>query len=173
MLSPGGNADAMEIPCKSRSEPGHQALRRGRASLAGQVYLVTFTTHARRPLFADPVLAQVAARAMTRPEAWPDAELLAWVLMPDHWHGLVRLGVREALAKAIGRLKTNSSRQVRKAMPTPCAVWARAFHDHAVRSDEALLPAARYLIANPLRAGLAAGIGDYPYWDARWIGSPP
>ncbi|MBB5859537.1 hypothetical protein GGR69_001194 [Xanthomonas arboricola] len=28
---------------------------------------------------------------------------------------------------------------------------------------------ARYLIANPLRAGLVARVGDYPFWDAIWL----
>jgi hypothetical protein len=28
---------------------------------------------------------------------------------------------------------------------------------------------ARYIIANPLRAGLAESIGDYPHWDAIWL----
>ena len=28
---------------------------------------------------------------------------------------------------------------------------------------------ARYIIANPLRAGLCERIGDYPLWDAAWL----
>jgi hypothetical protein len=28
---------------------------------------------------------------------------------------------------------------------------------------------ARYIIANPLRAGLVDRIGDYPLWDAMWL----
>ena len=31
--------------------------------------------------------------------------------------------------------------------------------------------AARYVIANPLRAGLVDEIGKYPYWDAVWLGN--
>ena len=29
--------------------------------------------------------------------------------------------------------------------------------------------AARYIVANPLRAGLVKQIGDYPLWDAIWL----
>lgn len=162
----------MEDECRHDFRPGHRALRRGRASLAGQIYLITFTTRRRKPLFSDAELARVASLAMTRPEAWPDAELLAWVLMPDHWHGLVRLGDHEELAKVVGRLKTNSARRVRLAMQRPAPVWARAYHDRALRNENDLLPAARYLIANPIRAGLTGRIRDYPYWDAIWIGKP-
>ena len=29
--------------------------------------------------------------------------------------------------------------------------------------------AARYLVANPVRAGLVARAGDYSHWDAIWV----
>lgn len=50
-------------------------------------------------------------------------------------------------------------------------VWQRTYHDHALRREEDLRAAARYVVANPLRAGLAEGIGDYPFWDAAWLPS--
>jgi putative transposase len=28
---------------------------------------------------------------------------------------------------------------------------------------------ARYIVANPLRAGLVAKVGDYALWDACWL----
>jgi hypothetical protein len=28
---------------------------------------------------------------------------------------------------------------------------------------------ARYVVANPLRAGLVKRLGDYPLWDAIWL----
>jgi len=28
---------------------------------------------------------------------------------------------------------------------------------------------ARYVVANPMRAGLVKQIGDYPLWDAIWV----
>jgi len=36
------------------------------------------------------------------------------------------------------------------------------------RSDE-LKAAARYLLNNPVRAGLVQRIGEYPFWDAIWL----
>jgi hypothetical protein len=29
--------------------------------------------------------------------------------------------------------------------------------------------AARYVVANPLRAGLAQSLGHYSHWDAVWL----
>ena len=153
-----------------RDSPPHSAdLRKGRHSVPGQVYLVTFTTAGRRPLFAEPDCAMAVARAIADQRLWTDAKLLAWVLMPDHWHGLVELGQRDSLSRIVQRLKTNTSRTVGDALQA-MPVWCKGFHDRALRQDEAVRDAARYLVMNPVRAELVRRVGEYPYWDAVWVG---
>ncbi len=100
----------------------------------------------------------------------PHAELLCWVLMPDHWHGLVRLAGTEYLGRVAGLAKGRSAHAVRDVMAER-RVWADGFHDRALRHDEDVLVAARYVIANPVRAGLVSRVRDYPYWDAVWLAS--
>jgi putative transposase len=146
---------------------GYRALRRGRFSQRGQVYLVTFVTVGRRRLFLDPRLAHVAARVMADSRNWQCSRLLAWVLMPDHWHGLIELGEDQVLSNVVGRIKANSSRELRLASPR-LAVWAAGFHDRALRDEDDLEDNARYLAMNPVRAGLVWRAGDYSYWDAVW-----
>jgi hypothetical protein len=48
-------------------------------------------------------------------------------------------------------------------------LWQRGFHDHALRQDDDLAAAARYVIANPVRRGLVKRVADYPHWDAVWL----
>ncbi|MNR61582.1 hypothetical protein D3C85_1833710 [compost metagenome] len=48
-------------------------------------------------------------------------------------------------------------------------LWQHGFHDRAIRREEDLQAVARYIVANPLRAGLVERIGDYPLWDAVWL----
>lgn len=148
---------------------GYSELRKGRVPLQGQVYLVTFTTALRTPLFLHHEVARSACRAMTAPRLWYSSRLLAWVLMPDHWHGLVELGAWDDLSIIVQKLKSNSARQIRAEHPDVRAVWEKGFHDRAVRSDEAIQPAARYIVANPLRAGLVRHVGEYPYWNSVWL----
>ncbi|MFC3716493.1 transposase [Luteimonas soli] len=148
---------------------GHEALRRGRWSEAGRIYLLTFTTANRQPHFLAWPIASDAARLMTGLSLWRKSRLLAWVLMPDHWHGLVELGDGMALAECVGRLKGASARALRQQHPALDRIWAPGYHDHALRREEDLLPAARYLIMNPVRAGLVSRPGDYPFWDAGWL----
>ena len=153
--------------------PGHSALRRGRVSLPGCTYLITFATHGRAPLFHDSMTAACACRAITDSRLWRQSTLLAWVLMPDHWHGLVHLGEGETLPHVIGRLKSNSARHVRACLDPAPRIWAPAFHDRALRRDESLAEAARYILMNPVRAGLAPDPGKYPYWDSIRIENDP
>jgi REP element-mobilizing transposase RayT len=89
----------------------HCALRKGRHSLDGQQYLVTFTTWGRWPLFKEPEAAMAACAAIADTRLWRRARLLAWVLMPDHWHGLIELD-GESLSRTVQRLKTNAARRV-------------------------------------------------------------
>lgn len=86
--------------------------------------------------------------------------------MPDHWHGLIELG-EEALSRVVGRAKACAAREWKQ--HDDRKLWAPGFHDRAVRSHQNLHDVARYIVANPLRAGLVDRIGDYPYRDAIWI----
>ncbi len=114
-------------------------------------------------------MAADAAKHLAAAANWQDSTLLAWVLMPDHWHGLIRLGEGDELSARIGWVKAESARRLRKAHPCLSGIWARAYHDRALRAEEDLIAAARYLVMNPVCAGLVPQPGDYPYWDAVWL----
>jgi putative transposase len=84
--------------------PGTAALRRFRISRDGQVYFLTFVTRGRRDLFSHPPLAATCVAALTDERSWQRSRLLAWVLMPDHWHGLVELGGCENIPALVRQL---------------------------------------------------------------------
>ncbi|WP_031341000.1 REP-associated tyrosine transposase [Xanthomonas maliensis] len=148
--------------------PGHRALRKGRHSMPGACYLLTTTTWQRRAVFADFLHAATACSTFTA--AIPsDARLLAWVLMPDHAHWLLQLGHGTSLGQAVSRMKACSARAVNAQRGSDAPVWSRSYHDHAVRKEDDLQAAARYIISNPRRAGLVTRLGDYPFWNAVWL----
>jgi len=148
---------------------GHRALRRGRTSIPGQTYLVTTTTHQRSLIFKDSGSAALAARSLHGLGVWRDTELLAWVLMPDHLHLLITLSHAETLQGVVQKVKSNTARELKSNNLDLGQVWASAFHDRALRRDEDIRDVARYMVLNPVRAGLVARVGDYPYWNAVWL----
>lgn len=89
--------------------------------------------------------------------------------MPDHLHllGVLRLGA--SLGESVSRIKATIAREVNRSQGGSGALWARAYHDHAVRRDEDIVAAARYIVANPVRAGLVRSVRDYPYWNTVWL----
>lgn len=149
--------------------PGHHALRKGRVSSAYGVYLVTATTLEREKLFDDFSAGCAAAKCFEDVRLLGDARMLAWVLMPDHAHWLLQLGEHDGLSHVINRLKSASARYANRARGTSGVVWAKAFHDHALRDEDDLQDTARYVVANPLRARLVTRLGDYPFWNAIWL----
>jgi REP element-mobilizing transposase RayT len=146
---------------------GYQALRRGRASLPGQPYLLTTVCAARRRWFEHDDIARTVAGSLANAEIWSDATLLSWVLMPDHWHALVVLGNRRTLSATMQHAKGASSRDAARSFGV-CPLWQPGFHDRALRDDVDLRVAARYVVANPLRAGLVSDIRKYRYWWSAW-----
>ncbi len=165
--------DAMPNHCRmdKPSFPAHGKanLRRGRSSETGRIYLITFCTADRADLFSDRECARAFILSLNSGSVLKQSNLLCWVLMPDHWHGLVELGPADTLSTLTGRIKGATARAINSSRKTRGCVWSDGFHDHALRIQEDLINVARYIVLNPVRAGLVRRVGAYPFWDAIWL----
>ena len=170
----------MDLP-----QPGSCALRRGRVSQHGHFYHVTTATCGRQPFFAAVAVGRCVVRALRAAESELTARTLAFVVMPDHLHWLFILR-HASLPTVVGQMKGRAARYISSALgaagyagsltssaPSVAghagSIWQPGYYDHALRTDESLVAAARYIIGNPLRAGLVTRIGDYPLWDCVWM----
>jgi REP element-mobilizing transposase RayT len=145
---------------------GHR-LRIGRQSISGQIYLITITCHQRRDHFAALPAARCAVLAMKA--ASEQARTWCFVAMPDHLHWMMQLGDGANLSAAVQRLKSQITRELHRKRLVEGPVWQRGFHDRALRADEDMQTVARYIIANPIRAGLTKSVREFPNWDAAWL----
>lgn len=148
--------------------PSDNLLKR-RISRTGQIYHITTATEGRRPLFRDFDAARLVVIEMRRLQEQNLIHSIAWVLMPDHLHWLLQLQGPIAISTIIKVLKGRSARLLGLRFQDSEPIWQRGFHDHALRREEDIRQVARYIVANPLRAGLVEQIGDYPFWDAQWL----
>ena len=89
-------------------------------------------------------------------------------MMPDHFHGLLQLG-NEDLSKTISHLKGLTSKRVNESLAATGNVWQPSFYDRALRAEEDRRNIARYIAANPLRAGLVKDIRYYSYWNSIYL----
>lgn len=145
-------------------------LRRGRTSTSGQIYLVTTVTHQRQPVFSDFHCARIVIDTLRYSELRYSIDSLAFVVMPDHLHWLFSLGKSTSLSQVVANMKRRSAYRINERINRSGApVWQPEFHDYALRKDDEIRDVARYIVANPLRAGLVESVGDYPFWDAVWL----
>jgi len=145
----------------------YSRLRKGRVSEQGRAYFITTVTASRVNLFEDWRCARLLVREMRTLHEAGVVQSIAWVVMPDHLHWLFVL--QEGCIGAV--MKLLKGRSARKLKPF-CAfksVWQPAYYDQALRDNQDLKTFARYIVANPLRAGLVKRMGDYPHWDAEWL----
>ena len=118
----------------------------------------------RKPVFAARDNAQLARSILDDSAAWSDTDPLAWVLMPDHWHGLLLLGCKDSLGCVVQRIKAKLTQAlIRSGQGIGKPVWQPGFHDHALRREEDLNEVIRYILLNPVRAGLVSIWSDWPF----------
>ena len=146
--------------------PSSNKLRKGRVSLQNQIYLVTFVTEGRSRHFTDLYSARLMISTMKNSNG---IETLAFTVMPDHVHWLIQLGHQISLSQVLHSVKSVSAHRLNHHLGRTGRFWQDGFHDHALRKEEAVIEAARYMIANPIRAGLVDSVSDYPHWDAVWV----
>ncbi|MFG3454065.1 transposase [Stutzerimonas stutzeri] len=143
-------------------------LRKGRVSLSNQTYVLTCVTLKRSPIFIESAAASMLAREIHMIGQSGSVQSLAWVVMPDHLHWLVQLKTG-SLSQVMQQLKSRSAIAVNARLGSCGPIWQKGYHDRAIRDEEDLRDFARYIVANPMRAGLVRRIGDYPFWDATWL----
>ncbi|UVJ45660.1 transposase [Pseudomonas sp. LS1212] len=148
--------------------PNAHRLYTGRVSEFGRIYLVTTVVDQRNPLFSDWHIGRLLVGQLRSAHEAGLVDSLAWVVMPDHFHWLFQLQ-NTSLACLMNRVKSRSSRAVNRRTGSSGRLWQKGYHDRAVRWEEDLRQIARYVIANPVRAGLVRRGGDYPLWDAAWL----
>ncbi|MEB2648743.1 REP-associated tyrosine transposase [Pseudomonas canadensis] len=149
-------------------QPASNRLRIGRYDEPNRIYLLTSNTLDRIPIFNDFKLGRLVVQQFRIAQNQGLVTSLAWVVMPDHFHWLISLE-KGSLADLMRQVKSKSTRIVNAVSGRQGRLWQPGFHDHAVRQEESLEGIARYIVANPLRAGLVKKFGDYPLWDAIWL----
>jgi putative transposase len=125
-------------------------------------YSLRFCTDERRNLFTtgdavDLVLAQIVRAAAENQFA-----VIAYCFMPDHVHLLIEGQTDVSDCKRfIARAKQYSGYYYSKRYKG--VLWQRYGYEHVLRNDEITLIVARYILENPLRAGLVQRVEDYPF----------
>ncbi len=144
-------------------------------------YFVTICTQNRIPLFGEIIDGEMRLNAAGQivqatwdnlPNHYPHIELDAWIIMPNHVHGIIVLvdphdvgaglkpaptgtdtgNKRHPLSEIVRGLKTFSARRINAIRGIPgVPVWQRNYYEHIIRNEASLQHIRNYIIHNPAK----------------------
>jgi putative transposase len=127
-------------------------------------YFITVCTHDRVMLFGDVIDCDVRLNetGMIVQQTWdglpmhyPDIDLDAFVVMPNHVHGIIILAdqpdQQRALPEIVRGFKTFSARRANERAGKRGVLWQRGYYEHVIRNEKALDRIRAYIANNPAR----------------------
>jgi putative transposase len=125
-------------------------------------YSLTICAHGRRSPFTDEQLVTAVLLQIQHAAASNDFHLLAYCFMPDHVHLIVEGRTDSAdMQRFVKAWKQKTGFEYVKR--TGNRLWQVGFFEHVLRSDESTERHVGYVLGNPVRAGLAKAVGEYPF----------
>ena len=125
-------------------------------------YSLTFCTAARERWFIEAAVVGVMLTQVARAADSDGFDVLAYCAMPDHVHLLVEGRVATSDARRFIKLaKQLTEFAHRREWRRP--LWQASGWDRVLRREENTWDVIRYILANPVRAALAAEPLDYPH----------
>jgi putative transposase len=155
--------------CTSRCMRRRNAPRlRGFSYLGLHRYSLTFCAHRREPVFTESAIVHPLVAQLMQTATCARFAVIVYCFMPDHLHVLAE-GLSESsdLRALVHRWKQVSAFAWKHR--TDEQLWQRGYFEHTLRDDEDVFAVARYLITNPLRAGLVSNVLDYPFIGSQTL----
>ncbi|MBI2835498.1 MAG: transposase [Acidobacteria bacterium] len=132
-------------------------------------YFLTFCTDQRRRLFVRPEPVDLATSQFLRAAFDERFSIIAYCFMPDHVHLLVTGEAETSDCKRfIVRAKQFSG--YAHAHRFKQRLWQRYGYERVLRNQEDTREIVRYILENPMRAGLVARIDAYPFIGSSLYG---
>jgi hypothetical protein len=88
-----------------------------------------------------------------------------FLLMPDHWHGLISFPPEKQMAAVIADWKRYHTRHLG-------ITWQTNFFDHRLRNEREVFEKYIYILNNPVAKKLCATPADWPWSYRGGAGSP-
>ena len=124
-------------------------------------YFITTCTLNRRNVFLDIDFGRQCATELLAYSARFGFDVAAYCLMPDHAHVLVTATTDQAPLCTLVKLWKQAT-GFRWHAAHGGRLWQEGYFERILRDHEPELSVARYIVENPVRAGLAESVGGYP-----------
>ncbi len=140
--------------------------RRPRVFVDGAAYHVFCRTGRAEPIFRDRAEAREFVDALSEVKRQDGLSLLAWCLMPGHYHLVLRTG-RVPLWRSMRLIQGRFAKSFNRRHGLYGAVWQGRYKAKLITDDRYLRQAVVYVHLNPSAAGLARDPATYPWSGHR------
>ena len=139
--------------------------RAPRTDVGGLVYHVLNRANARAPLFEDEDDYRLFTALLAEERAQGGMRLVAWCLMPNHWHLVLWPRADGDLGRFVRRLTQRHTQawHGRHGTRGQGHLYQGRYKAFLVQDDAHLLTVCRYVERNPVRAGLVSSARDWPH----------
>lgn len=107
-------------------------------------------------------------RLLLETAAEHECQIHAYVLMTNHVHALVTPQRERSLPLMMQAMGRSYVRRLNWRYQRTGTLWEGRYRASLVQTDEYFLACQRYIELNPVRAGMVAAPGDYPYSSYRY-----
>jgi len=125
-------------------------------------YHLTLNTRGGLPSFEDGRLVAICLECLAASASGYGFDVVAYCFMPDHVHLLVAGAHDAPLVRFVQHFKQATGHR-------HSGLWQRSYYDHILRQEEDFEDVARYIWANPVRAGMVENALAYPYSGPRVV----
>jgi REP element-mobilizing transposase RayT len=89
--------------------------------------------------------------------------LFAWTIMPNHVHVLFQMKDGYQISQILHSWKSYSAHQANKLLKRTGEFWQHEYFDTSIQSERQLEFTLRYILNNPVKAGLCAEVSQWPW----------
>ena len=141
-------------------------LRKGRESENFAGYSITKVVEFRRAVLATDVAANILIRSWDFLRSNQRIKVLAFCIMPDHYHLMLCLMPGNNLSKVMEDCGKFTARELNRALGTTGRFWQNGFYDHRCRNEHETHQLCLYIEHNPVRKRLVEAAELWPYSSA-------
>jgi REP element-mobilizing transposase RayT len=168
LLAVAGRSDAPRSGARSIASP--EPTQTGARDIASREQRIKLEEYIDRGFgecfLRDPRIATLVEDAM-RFHHRQRFELLAWVVMPNHFHALIEIG-DTPLSRIIQNWKSIVAVKANKLLGRAGDFWQLDYWDTFMRNEAQKLKALRYIENNPVKAKLCRAPEEWPFSSARF-----
>ena len=158
----------------------------------GHLQFVTSSTYRRAKLFASDRFRGDFVEVLRRLRQETEFRLIGWVLMPEHFHLLIKCEPADSISSILQELKRQTAFRVLKGLQengqhpwcrkmlarltlpvtvhdeSRYRVWQRRFYPFNVYSERKRLEKLNYMHGNPVKRGLVSSPDQWPWSSFRF-----